>query len=209
MLYETARLLAYQSYQQWISTELFSLGWFVMIGVLAVVYAIWLKIVDKNKITSLLLLGSLCAVGFGLSDIILEGFFGLWEYQIRLLPLIPSVFITSFTIGPILFMTVAQYTTSWKSYLIWGSIGTAVICFGLIPIYGMLGIIKLHNFNNFYGFFLYMTGGIIGRAIVLLLQSIEKHQPISNRGTHDFSGLQPAASKPLHDDIDGKTDNDQ
>jgi hypothetical protein len=206
MPYETARLLSYQSYQQWISTELFSFGWFVMVGVLAIVYTIWFKIVDKNKLISLLLLGSLCAVGFGLSDLILEGYFGLWEYQIRLFPLIPSMFVTTYTIGPILFMTVAQYTTSWKSYLVWAIIRVSVINFGLIPIYGMLGILKLHNFNTFYGFMLYMIGGIIGRAIVLGLQSIVQSQPTSNRVSQGYLDLQPTASKPLHEDKSSEAD---
>jgi hypothetical protein len=209
MLYETSRLLASQSYQHWVSQELFSTGWFVMVIVLAIVYATWFKIVDKSKLTRLLLLGCLLAVGFGLSDLILEGLFGLWEYQIRLIPLMPSMYVTSYTIGPILFMIVAQYTTSWKSYIGWGSLGTAIISFGLIPIYIRIGIVQYHNFNVFYGFILYMTGGIIGRAIYLWLASIEQSQPASSRVAQVFPGLQPAASKPLHDDNDGKTDGDQ
>jgi hypothetical protein len=208
MLYEKTRLLATESYQHWVTDEVFSAGWFVMVGVLIVVYSIWFKLVDKSRIRDLLLLGSLCAVGFGVADLILEGYYGLWEYQIRLFPLIPTMFITSYTIGPILFMTVAQYTTSWKSYLLWASIGTAVIAFGLVPIYGMLGIIKLHNFNSFYGFILYMTGGIIGRGISLWFVSIEQSQRISSRIAQSFSSLQPVAAKPLPKDHNNKTDKD-
>lgn len=209
MLYETSRLLASQSYQQWISQELFSLGWFVMVGVLAVVYAIWFKVVDKRNLTSLLLLGSLSAVGFGVSDLILEGFFGLWEYQIRLIPLTPALFVTSYTIGPILFMIVAQYTTSWKSYLTWASVATAVIFFGIVPLYIMLGILKYHNINVFYGFILGITDAIVARALVLGLQGIEQRQPASGRVGQGFSGLQPAVSKPLSGDSsnEDRTDN--
>jgi hypothetical protein len=208
MAYETSRLLAYQSYQHWISSELFSTGWFVMVAVLAVTYAVWLKLVDKSRIRDLILFGSLLAVGFSLAGLILEGYYGLWEYQVSLLPLKPTVFIVSYTIAPILFMTVAQYTTSWKSYLVWGSIGAVVITFGLVPIYSMLGIVKFHdNFNNFYNFIMYMTGGIIGRAIYLWLVSIEQSQVASSPVIQPFYGLQPAASKPLREDNDDKTDN--
>lgn len=208
-MYETARLLASQSYQHWVSQELFSFGWFVMVGVLVVVYAIWFKIVDKRRLISLLLLGSLCAVGFGLSDLILEGFFGLWEYQIRLFPLMPAMFVISYTICPILFMMVAQYTTSWKSYLIWGSIGAAVISFGLVPLNLMLGIIKHHNFNVFYAFILVITGGVVARAIVLGLESIVRSQPNLSHISQGFTDLQPAAAKPLPGDRDDKTDKGQ
>jgi len=210
MPYETSMLLASASYQHWISQELFSTGWFVILGVLFVVYAIWLKIVDKSRLTSLLLLGSLCAVGFGLSDLILEGYFGLWEYKISIFPLKPPMFVVSYTICPILFMTVAQYTTSWKSYLLWSSIGVAVINFGLIPVYTALGIIMDHNFNHFYGFILFMTGGIIGRAICLWIISIEQSHQASRQMVQSFPGLQPAATKPLSDNNkNDKSDNDQ
>ncbi len=56
-LYETSRLLASQSYQQWVSTELFSFGWFFTLGVLAIIYVIWLKLVDTNRLSQLLLMG--------------------------------------------------------------------------------------------------------------------------------------------------------
>lgn len=208
MLYETSRLLASQSYQQWISQEVFSFGWCVMVGVLVIVYAIWIIIVDKSRLTSLLLFGSLSAVGFGVSDLILEGFFGVWEYRIRLIPLIPSLFITSYTVGPILYMMVVQYTTSWKSYLLWASLATAVVSLGIVPIYGMLGIVQYHNFNVFYGFLLGITDAIVARALVLGLQGIEQRQSASGRVDKGFPGLQPAAIKPLiqENKDDDKTD---
>jgi len=207
-MYEISKLMSYQSYQHWVSAEVFSVGWFFMVGVLLVTYALWLKVVDKRRIKDLILLGSLLAVGFSLVGIILEGNYGFWEYQIRLVPLKPEVFNASYTIAPILFMTVAQYTTSWKSYIIWGSIGAVVITFGLLPIYGMLGIVTLHNnYNFFYNFIYYMTGGIIGRAVYLWLVSIEQNQSASSRVAQGFQGLQPAAAKPL--DEDDKTDKGQ
>jgi len=201
-MYESTRLMAYQSYQHWVSAEVFSVGWFFMVGVLFITYVVWLKLVDKSRIKDLILLGALLAVGFSLVGIILEGNYGFWEYQIRLVPLKPEVFNASYTIGPILFMTVAQYTTSWKSYLMWGSIGAAVITFGLVPIYGMLGIIKFHNnYSNFYNFIYYMTGAIIGRAIYLWLVSIEQNQSASSSLVdRSFPGLQSAAAKPLDED---------
>jgi len=208
MSYEASRLSAYQSYQHWVSAEVFTVGWFVMIGVLLVTYAIWFKLVDKSRIRDLLLLGSLLAVGFGVVGIILGDNYGFWDFHIRPVPMTTTLFTVSYTIGPILYMMVAQYTTSWKSYLIWSSIGTAVITFGLLPIYGMLGIVTLHNnYNFFYNFIYYMTGAIIGRAICFGLARIEQSQSTPSRVAQSFLGLQPAATKPL--DEDDKTDSGQ
>jgi len=79
MPYETARLLTYQSYQQWISTELFSFGWFAIIGVLAIVYTVWIKLVDTSKLRDLLLLGSLASLGFVMADMALVSYLGVTE----------------------------------------------------------------------------------------------------------------------------------
>lgn len=46
-MYETSRLLISQSYQHWISQELFSTGWFIIISFLIVVYAVWFNLVEK------------------------------------------------------------------------------------------------------------------------------------------------------------------
>lgn len=205
IMYETSRLLISQSYQHWISQELFSTGWFLIIGLLIVVYGVWFKLVDKSNLRNLLLLGSLYAVGFGLSTIILEGYYGFWEFAVRITPLKPTIFTLSYTVAPILYMTVVQYNTSWKSFLLWASIGTAVISFGIVPIYVMLGILKLlRGFNYFYAFIYLLTGGIIGRAIYLWIASIEQNQLTSNRATQSFPGLQPSAAKPLPKDDDKK-----
>lgn len=208
MPYETARLLAYQTYQQWISKEFLSTGWFVMVAVLAVTYAIWLKLVDTRRLRDLLLIGCLCAVGFSVADIILIGYFGVADYNISLGPGRPPVFVLSLTVGPILFMLIQQYTFSWKEYLLWTVIGSAAAAFGLMPLYVFLGIITFYKWNYFYHFFYMLTAGIVSRALLLWIISLEQSHLALSREDSAFSGLQPAASKPIHDNSEGNTDND-
>jgi len=206
MPYETARLLAYQTYQQWVAKELFSVGWFVMVGVLIVTYAIWLKLVDKRRLRDLLLLGSLCAVGFSIGDIFLIGNWGVADYNIALGPGRPPIFVLSLTVGPILFMLIEQYSSSWKKYFLWAGIGSAAAAFGLMPLYVFLGIIQFYKWNYVYQFIYLLTAGIIARALLLWITSIEQSQSVSSCEVQGFSRLQPAASKPILDDNDDKTD---
>lgn len=174
MLYESSRLLVNQSYQHWVSNELFSFGWFFTIGVLVVIYTVWLKLVDKSRLSHLLLLGSLSAVGFIVADMVFMNFLGLAEYKIRPFPLDPPIFIVSVTKAPVLYMLVQQYTSSWKGYLLWASIGTAVLAFGIFPIYSLLGVYQLHNWNYFYQFLLMLIGGMLARATFLWIIGIEQ-----------------------------------
>jgi len=208
MLYETARLLIYQSYQQWISTEFFSFGWFVIIGVLVIVYGIWLKIVDKSRIQSILLLGSLSAIGFIIADMVLISYLGVADYKIRIFPWQPPIFIVSITIAPILLMLIYQYTSSWSGYTLWTGIAMAVLAFGLLPIYSFLGIYQLVKWNYFYQFLLMFTDGVIARVLILWLISLEQGHPVSSRSSAMF-GLQPVATKTLDTKKKDSTENNE
>ena len=179
MAYETARRLAEQSYQHWISYELFSLDWFLLIIVNAIFYIIWLKLLDKSRISHLLLIGSLSAVGFLIGDIILIGFLGVAEYKVALTPFEPAIFIVSVTIAPIIIMLVQQYMSSWKGYLLWISIGMAFLNFVLLPIYSLVGIFQLHSWNYLYYFLFMITSGLIVRVVFLWIIGIERRHPTS------------------------------
>jgi hypothetical protein len=209
MPYETARLLAYQSYQKWITHELFSFGWFLEIVIIFIVYAIWLKTVDKSRIQSLLLLGSLSAVGFTIADMVLMGYFGVAEYKIRLFPFEPALFIVSITIMPTLYMLVLQHTSSWKAYLLWTSIVTAFVAFGILPIYSLLGVLQLYHWNYFYQFMLMFTNGTIARVLLLWLIRLEQSTPASSRKYQVFPGLLPIYTKHLDNNKDNSSDEDE
>ena len=208
--YEVGRLLANISYQQWTTKELFSLGWFVILGVLAGVYAVWLKLLDKSRVRDILLFGSLCSIAFMLADVIFGSYLGFISHGIDLFPLNPSFFIVSITVSPVLFMLVYQYTSSWRSYTMWLVICTAALSFGLAPLYMNLGILEYHRgWNHFFTFLRSVTVGLIARAIVLWFASIEQSQLTSKRVSQRFFDVQPASAKPLDYDKGDKTDNGQ
>lgn len=208
-LYETSRLFASQSYQQWVSTELFSFAWFLTLGILAIVYAIWLKLVDTNRLSHLLLMGSLSAIGFVIGELVLIEFFGVVEYKIRPIPFTPPLFIISITKAPVLFMLAQQYSASWKTYALWAAAGSAVLSFGLFPLYSLIGISQLHNWNYFYQFIYMFIDGLVARGLLLWVLSLEQGHSVVNGLNQSFGGLQPAASKPLNANKDEKTGSEQ
>ncbi|MCX7711550.1 MAG: hypothetical protein N2484_17050 [Clostridia bacterium] len=142
-----------QSYQRWAAQELFSFGWFFNIVFLIVLYTVWIKIVDKRRIKELLLFGSFISVAAGFVDVIAVSS-GLWEYKIRLFPINPATFPFDYTVVPIFYMIVMQYTSSWRGYLIGSLLAAGVFAFVISPIYINLGIKQYHNFNYFYMFLL-------------------------------------------------------
>ena len=153
-----------KSYQHWISKEVFSFAWYFNIAFLLILYVVWIKLVDKKQLRNFLLFGSFIAVTAIFIDIIAITT-GLWEYKVRLFPISPAPFPFDFTVVPILYMFVLQYTSSWRSYLIGSLLASGVFSFIVTPIYVYLGIKEYHKFNNVYMFFLIFVVTIIIKVI--------------------------------------------
>lgn len=196
--YEVGRMLAKLSYHHWITKELFSVQWFIILGVILSIYAVWLKYLDKSRVKDLLLFGSLSSVGFLIADIILGSYFGFTSHKVDLFPFKPSIFIVSITITPVLFMLVYQYCSSWRNYTIWLVICTAVLSYGLAPLYIKLGILEYHKgWNHSISFLRTFADGMIARAMLMALTSLEQKNSVSHRTNHNFYRLHPATAKPL------------
>lgn len=202
MTYETARLLQAQSYEHWASGELFSYQWFILAGMLAVFYAAWLVLLDRRRVRDLLLLGLLCAVAMGLIDIVMVSYYGFWEYRVALTPFKPPPFTVAFTLVPIVFMLVLQYTSSWQGYIRWGVIGAGLLVFGVKLVYLRLGILQLHHgWTLAYSFLLYLSVGMGARACLQWLTAIE-HRAAATGGGQACPALRQAVAKPLPDSKD-------
>ena len=163
--------------------------------------------VDKKRLTQLLLLGSLSAIGFVIGGFAIVQLLGVSEYKIRLLPFNPPLFDLAVTLAPIIFMMLAQYTESWKSYILWAGFGMAVLTFGILPLYSLIGIYQLHKWYYVYQFLYMLTDGVIARALLTWFIYIEKSQPVESPISQEFGVLQPTATKPLIDDKDDTMDN--
>lgn len=161
-----------QLYKHWVSEEVLSFAWFFNIAFLLVFYVVWIKLVDKRRLRDLLLFGSLIAVVATFLDIVAVTI-GLWEYKVRLFPLGTAPFPFDFTIIPILYMLVLQYTSTWRSYLTGSLLASSLIAFAIIPVYVLLGKEQYHNFNYFYMFILIFVVTTIIKAIYNWIANIE------------------------------------
>jgi hypothetical protein len=135
-------------------------------------------LLDKSRAKELLLIGSLTAVFCHINCSIIIENLGLVEYQIRLVPIQSGVFMSSVTLAPIIIMLVQQYTSSWKSYILWAGIGLAFLNFVIFPISMALGILKLHSWNLFYHFLMVLVIALFTRLIFLWIVGTQKrHSP--------------------------------
>ena len=175
MLYEKERELARLSLQKWVSDEVFTYQWFILAGVLLLAYVVWLKLVDRSRGTELLLIGALESVGKAIYIIIVGNVFGLFDYTIRLMPIITNIFATSVTVSPIIIMLVHQYTSSWKGYLIWSAIGLGALNLIVFPIYVAIGALQFHHgWNVFFHFLGAYLIAVCVRLVFLWITGTQK-----------------------------------
>lgn len=96
-----------------------------------------------------------------------------WLHKISLLPLSPAPFPFDYTVLPIFFMLVLQYSYTWRGYIIGTLLASGVFSFIVEPIYLWLGIKHFYKFNLIYMFILVFIVGIILKAIYKWIVKIE------------------------------------
>lgn len=161
-----------KTFQNWISNEFLSFPWIFNAVFLIICYIVWIKLVDKRRIKDILLFGSFIAVAAALIDLI-GVTIGLWQYVVHLLPFSPSLFPFDYTIVPIIYMLVIQYTSSWRSYLTGSLLASAAIAFIINPLYVQVGILQYRRFNYFYMFLVIFVVTTVIKAIYNKISKID------------------------------------
>ncbi len=137
-------------------------------------YVVWYRLADKRRLVDLLLYGSLFTVVRSLID--LAGVTsGLWVYKVRILALSPSVFLQDWTIMPLTYMLVQQYSSNWRQFFLWNAVGTGFISFVIMPILTNLDILVFMHWNYIYTFLvMYIAATLMRAAFHLVVQVQEK-----------------------------------
>jgi len=160
-------------YTDWITTDLFSPRWIGTVIFILFSYALVFWLLDKRRFTQILLFGSLMTVMISLFDLFGSEFV-LWTYLTRLFPIMPSLFLQDYTVIPLYYMLIYQYSPNWKSFTIWNTIATAIISFAFIPLLTALNMFQLNNWSYIYFFPFIFAFAMLGRAVVLGVMSIEE-----------------------------------
>jgi hypothetical protein len=97
----------------------------------------------------ILLFGALRTVSITTYDLFGANF-GLWGYNVRLLPVIPGIFLYDYTVIPLYFMLVYQYSPNWKMFLVWNAVLSGFIGLIFFPSLIAFEIIMFKNWLPIY-----------------------------------------------------------
>jgi hypothetical protein len=144
---------------------LFSPQWWFLIFMTIVIWTIWVKTVDTNRLKAILLVG--CFTGFSatiLDEIGLS--FVLWFYPYRIVYFTSRFTPVNMALLPVTYMMFYQYFRKWKSYFI------ALFVFGLFaafiaePLFVKAGIYKTIHWKHWYSTPIYILIGIFVKWLV-------------------------------------------
>lgn len=162
--------LVYASWRE----NLFTSRWFLLVGLVIAMYTIWWILVDRTRLRTLLLYGSLVAVTRVILDITVAINLGRWVYAVSLLPIAPDIFIHDLTITPLTYIMVYQYSHNWKQFWIANLIGSSFIFYGLLPLFEYLKIFRgFPDWTLTDSFLVIFCSAGVMRAIMLQIEKIE------------------------------------
>jgi hypothetical protein len=162
---------------QWVNQYFLSPTWFFVVFLIFFSYALFIYLADKERIIEILLFGSLVAVTFSVYDSLGQQF-GYWFTLKGVLPFNPNFFLGDLTLIPLYAMLVYQYTSSWRSFILWNTVWAGLFSYGFYN--ALLGYLKvfvyIKPFSVLLDFVLFMIVGLISRAIMVALFKLEANK---------------------------------
>ncbi|WP_139214745.1 CBO0543 family protein [Pelosinus propionicus] len=173
-----------------------------LVAIIIIAYIVWYHLTDKTRLAYLLFYGSLVTVMTSLVDLY-GTTAGLWYYKVRLEPFITSVFLRDWTLVPLTYMLVQQYSPNWRQFLIWNTVGTFFLTVIVVQILSVLDIVQLIKWTHLNGFITSYLIATLSRAafhLIIQVQNAARKQKPSPLG----STLMHPAFKQLdkHEDED-------
>ncbi len=162
-----------------------------IIAFIALYYYLWYRLTDKRRLVDLLFYGSLITVAWTLVDSF-GVMAGLWLYKHRTLPLLHDVFLRDWTITPLTFMLVQQYSHSWRQFFVWNAVGAGFLAYVIIPSLHIAGFYHLIHYNYTYIFLSYYIVAALMRAAFHLTVQVQEKARENNPRPLENALIRPA-----------------
>ena len=161
-------------YEHWLSSEAYSLVWWILLTGWLLPWAIWFCLVDRAHIVELTLYGTKIMFITTLLDACGTAQ-TLWIYTIKVIPFTPHLETIDWGVLPVIYMLVYQYFPSWKGFLT-AQIVVALLfsLFGESFITNVLGSYLPLDWKSFYSLPLYLILAILPRASTKYLFGLER-----------------------------------
>jgi hypothetical protein len=159
----------------WQQTDLFHFNWFFMIGFILASYILFFILVDKKRVSKILLFGCLATVGAFVYDVF-GSTFVMWAFPAQIFPINPGIFMVDLTVVPIYLMLLYQYTHTWPKFLIWSAVYAVFFSLAFLNLLSWLGIYKAIKLPMIWNAPFVFVIACVARLITIWLVSIEQRK---------------------------------
>ena len=175
MIYQARETLHNLILSKWLNQDFLTIKWWGILTFIVISYILVFYLLDKKRFTQILLFGALMTVSITTYDLFGANF-GLWGYKVRLFPVIPGVFLYDYTVIPLYYMLVYQYSPNWKMFFVWNAVLAGFIGLVFFPTLVAVDIIRFINWKPIYQAVAPFLFGFINRAVVLGTLRVEKNK---------------------------------
>jgi hypothetical protein len=157
---------------KWLHHDIFSWRWWTIVAVMIVPAIIWLRLVDKKRLTAIAMFGLILILLIVLLDIV--GYeMALWSYPVELIIMVPLLEI-DFGILPVIYLFVFQYVFDWNKFVVANIVVAAVFSFILEPVLIWAGFYEVEHWRSIYSFPMYILLPILAKLLTHMIFDIQR-----------------------------------
>lgn len=164
------------NWEYWLHENIFTFNWWFLLSMTAVCFTVWWVLVDKSRLTILILYGRFIS-GICFFMDLMGSQHMLWSYPTTVFPLVDPIVVTDAVMLPCIYTLVYQKFTSWGTFLVAMIIMSAVFSFCFEPFMRAMNIYEPHHWNHVYSFPIYIIIGLFVKWLVEKIRS--KDQSVS------------------------------
>jgi hypothetical protein len=171
--------LTYARLDNWLDTDLNTLGWWFQAALTVLSIVVWWKLVDKKRLMELTFYCfTVMTITIWFDQVGYE--LGLWYYPVDLIPVFPPSTAIDYFMMPIIYGLVYQYCRTWKSFILATCLLSGVFSFVLEPLLEKFGFYVVIKWKYYYGFPIYIGIALIMKAIVEKIKVVmTRHQGLA------------------------------
>ncbi|MCU9613224.1 hypothetical protein OEV98_06620 [Caldibacillus lycopersici] len=150
----------------WIKNEVFTWEWWILLCFFVLPWVLWWRLAKREAYVEAFLFGILVLFITTILDII--GLrFNFWEYPTVLLPVLPKGFPFDFSMVPVAYMFIYQYTKTWKAFSLLLLVMALLYAFVGEPFCLWTDLVAYDKWHLLNSFIYYLIIGIFIRYFLL------------------------------------------
>lgn len=163
----------YTKTEYWLSENLYTLSWWILLITSIGIFIVWIIILDKKRIFEIITYGFFVGTVAIYADV-LGVWLNLWHYPITITPMHLPFEIHRLQM-PIIYMVIYQYFKTWKTFLIAAAINAFIFAFLLESLLVWLKVYEPIHWKHIYSLIPYFLIALVFKWLIKKFKQLDKN----------------------------------